>query len=110
MNLLNAALTLGATVRLTRLVINDDIGEWWIRDPLDAWVHQTPARMRHHKYVEGLTCPYCVGYWIGAAVLASHAALGHTRLWRYVMASLTLNEVSAYVYAWALNDDHEEQL
>jgi hypothetical protein len=101
-------------MRLTRLITNDDLGQWWVKDPLDAWMHQHPAlecgartpdryetveamsvgRMRYHRYLAGLECPHCVGTWVGFGVLAATLATRRTRLagpWRFVMAGLSLN-------------------
>lgn len=107
-------LILGATMRLTHLITNDDLGQWWVKDPLDAWVHghpqltpredpqavpvlpaPMPRRLRYHRYLAGLSCPHCVGTWIGAGVLASYALASRRpaalRAWRAVAASLSLN-------------------
>lgn len=122
------ALILGATMRLTRAVVTDDIGDWWVRQPITAYFQR-----RHHdrmgevtegtpcpghrcshlyeqecgpncwpmgRYLSGLDCPYCVGFWIGAGVMASHAlarAIGPKALsaWRFGAGALTLNQVAA---------------
>jgi hypothetical protein len=106
-------------MRLTRLVVTDDLGQWWIKDPLDAYWHpkfvrqdknpdaeygydpavfHQPWLARHvdHKYLGGLECPYCVGFWIGAAVLASYHILPRG-LWRFAARALTLNEAAAHL-------------
>lgn len=97
------ALITGATLRLIRLVTADDLGEWWIRQP----AYQ--AALRHavragespwwDKYRAGLDCPHCCGFWIGTAVLASHAVAGKTRSWRFAAAALTLSYVAGHVSA-----------
>lgn len=117
MNLLR---TLGATMRLTRLIISDDIGDWWIKTPLDtkmsAWMikngrAEEPA---WYRYRDGLECPYCVGFWIGLGVLGAElAAEGSTtltaRVWRLTAGALTLNEVAARL-GIALGDyDRDEE-
>lgn len=129
----DVALALGATMRLTRLITSDDLGRWWILDPLDAWVHRDkareqyertlaewgdlkekaphpelaaplapgtrqPRRLRWHRYLAGLECAHCAGYWIGAGVLGSYAVAGRRpatlRAWRFVAGTLALNTVS----------------
>jgi hypothetical protein len=105
----DAALIVGSALRLTRLIVVDDIGQWWVKDPLDALFHpgpedrhgqQVPARLEQkhlHRYLSGLDCPFCVGTWIGFGVLASYAlAKRHKRAlagWRFVATGLALNEV-----------------
>lgn len=112
----DTALIVGATMRLTRLVVTDDLGQWWIKDPLDRLAHgHTDVTTREsttgessyevhtvpkwHKYLGGLECPYCVGFWVGAGVLASHAIAKRTGLlgaWRFAAGAFTLNEVAAH--------------
>lgn len=112
-SLTDTALILGATMRLTRLVVSDDLGQWWVKDPLDAWAHghkrvtskesttgessyEVHTLASWHKYLSGLECPYCVGFWIGAGVLASYHLVPRG-LWRFVASALTLNEVAAHL-------------
>jgi hypothetical protein len=117
-------LILGATMRLTRLFTSDDLGEWWLKAPLAAWVDATPSpdrfaplggpehvaraeaasqerfarKQRAKRYLDGLDCPHCVGYWVGIAVLTSYLVARRSRtalaLWRYAAAGLGLNTVS----------------
>ncbi len=98
----DAALIVGATARLTRLVVADDLGKFWVQEPVsdiaatyaDHHDGQAPAWWR---YADGLSCPNCVGFWIGAGVLTVTTATKGTRLakpWRFVMAALTLNVVT----------------
>lgn len=112
-------LTLGATMRLTRLIVADDIGQWWVKEPIDRaaakwWEHQcevygdyTPPQPWWWKYRSGLDCPFCVGFWIGAGVLASEQVWGESRWWRFLAGALTLNEVAAHLGAY-LGDTSEE--
>lgn len=80
---------LGATMRITRLIVVDDVpGQWWIKDPFDEAMHRYrdrkaatlpvqaggshlhfeiphPGRTYFDepwwwKYRDGLDCPYCV--------------------------------------------------
>ena len=42
-------LVLLATLRLTRLVTTDDIGEWFLRGPLLRWAKSHERRLRHER-------------------------------------------------------------
>lgn len=42
-------LVLLATLRLTRLVTTDDIGEWFLRGPLLRWAKAHERRLRHER-------------------------------------------------------------
>jgi hypothetical protein len=111
MDLQDQVLAVGATMRLTRLVVTDDLGQWWVKDPIDRWMHgherladqgrdaeamDLPMdRMKYHRYVGGLDCPFCVGFWLGAAVLVGYHVLPRG-LWRFGARALTLNEVAAH--------------
>ena len=96
---LDVALVVGATARLTRLVTTDDLGEWWIRDPafqVANWhMIRTGELPWWDKYRSGLSCGWCVGYWIGVLVLVtSRTRRGHGAC-RFTAATLTLNLVTA---------------
>jgi hypothetical protein len=92
-------------MRLTRLVVVDDLGAWAIRYPAYRWAAKVDPTERGwpSKAVSGLDCPFCVGTWVGFAVLAATAVtrdrtpLG--RAWRFVAAGLTLNEIAAHLGA-----------
>ena len=103
-------LAAGLTARLTRLVMVDDVGLWFIRGPLASWaVRHTPKQGGvqwgwRMMLTSGLACPFCVGFWIGAGVLGSLALLGgfdsHTggaTVWRWVAGVFTLNYVVAHI-------------
>ena len=111
MKLTDLALVFGATVRLSRFVTTDSLGDWYIVQPAKLWaeVHETSHRQAwsktissfsgadtdrkttafldhkvaqlgdedepmswQAKLVEGLECPACVGFWIGAGVVGSY--------------------------------------
>lgn len=114
------ALVTGTTLRLTRLVVTDDLGEWWVRVPVQRWLVADPHREpmtygggegtvvttyprqeKWGKYAEGLECPFCVGYWIGTGVLLSYyLARSSPRTlaaWRFLAGSLTLNYATAHL-------------
>lgn len=102
MHATDLALVAGATLRLTRLIATDDAGKV-IRDPARWWA--TPpehtgfpeAYEWRSTLVDGLECPFCVGYWLGAGVLISWAVAQRHPLtykaWRLAAASLALNEL-----------------
>jgi hypothetical protein len=101
-----ALLVLGSTMRLTRLVVTDDLGLWAIKGPAAHWAITTDdpsRRTRRVQLVSGLSCPFCVGTWIGFGVLAITSVTGRAPLlargWRFVMAGLTLNEIAAHLGA-----------
>ena len=100
---LDAALVVGATARLTRLVTTDDLGEWWIRDPafqVANWhMIRTGELPWWDKYRSGLSCPHCVSFHAAWIVLASHAMFGRTRLWRFGAGALTLSFIVGHLSA-----------
>lgn len=100
---IDSLLVLGATMRLTRLVTRDDLGQWWVKDPVDSLFHPREERPqvlpdRYHRYVSGLDCPHCVGFWAGVGVLASYALIRKhpraARAWRAGAGALSLSVVS----------------
>lgn len=97
-------LVVGATLRLIRLVVSDDLVQWWVKDPLEdrakAQMDRTNEIPKWYRYLSGLNCPFCVGTWIGFGVLGVSAMTRDTGLerpWRFVMSGLTLNEISAHL-------------
>lgn len=116
----DVALLLGAALRLSRFVVADDLGKWWIKDPIDRLMDRKWEEHTAHlsefdkftypepwwwKYRSGLDCPFCIGFWIGAAALTSYTVLAKdkttrtARAWRFVAATLTLNEVAGHLGA-----------
>ena len=95
---LDITLILLATMRITRLVVFDDLGGWALREPAARWAGDLPARAR---LVSGLECPWCVGFWIGAAALAAlwtAGGPGHAaEWWRYLAGAFALNWVAAHI-------------
>lgn len=70
----DAALTAGAALRVTRFATTDVLGGWILADPLKRWAsrrephdppHQfgyaAPPQAWRHRLVSALDCPYCVG-------------------------------------------------
>jgi hypothetical protein len=121
------ALILGATMRLTRGVVLDDVGRWWIKEPLFRRAHrdvgssqvsdlyQPPSFSdastvpRWVKYLDGLDCPFCVGFHVGWLVLLSYVIarkIHALAIWRFIAGSLALNHVSAHL-AMRIGDTEE---
>lgn len=133
---LDLALLLGFTLRLSRLVVTDDVGWWWFRLPARRWANRrelpdpTPDAVQsaygirgvdltypdrllaeprpvngwRSKLVSGLSCPFCVGFWLAALALASLLVawwVGGFLLaaWRVVAGLFTLNWVAAHIGA-----------
>lgn len=97
---------LGASLRLTRFVVTDDLGGMLIREP----VHGLAERHGTHevyRLADGIDCPFCIGQWIAFGTLASYLiAKRHPATltaWRFVAGGLTLNHVTAHL-AVRLND------
>ena len=104
---LDALLAFGLTLRLTLLVVGDDIGRWWIKTPLLKWIDNRPmtdeGRDRAFRYWNGLNCPFCVGFWIAGLVLLSVYLLGGfgtmREPWRWVAGWFSLNYVAGHLGA-----------
>lgn len=126
-------LLLGLTLRLTRLIVADDFpGTWLIREPAARWaaandwryvvkdtqmtedehglaftgqIDQEPDPGWRTKAVEGLSCPFCIGFWIAAAMMLILAAVGgpgHAPdWWRIIAGIFALNWVAAHLGARA---------
>jgi hypothetical protein len=95
-------LILLATLRVTRLVTTDNVpGQWWIYGPLYKKAATRSPHPRWFRYMEGLTCPFCVGFWIGLVAVALLALLGgpgDLPVWfRYLMGAFALNYVVGHV-------------
>ena len=96
-NAVDFAIIIGASLRLTRLVTTDALGGWWIVDPLVAWA--TP-REKLRKYLDGLECPFCVGFHCTLFVLLSYAAARRSNTlnsWRLVAGALGVNYVTGHI-------------
>ena len=70
----DAALTAGAALRVTRFATTDVLGGWALSDPLHRWAERhephdpphpfgyaAPASAPRHRLVSALDCPFCVG-------------------------------------------------
>lgn len=81
----DAALTAGAALRVTRFATTDVLGGWVLSDPLHRWAsskepgqtfgYLAPPQAWRHRLVSALDCPFCVGT---QATLAIGAALALT--------------------------------
>ena len=81
----DAALTAGAALRVTRFATTDVLGGWVLADPLKRWAERhepgqpfgylAPPSAPLHRLVSALDCPFCVGT---QAALAIGAALALT--------------------------------
>lgn len=108
--LLDTMLLVLATLRLSRLVTGDTLGQWLILSRAWRWANRykpdstrpgvfvqhpdgpSPQRL---KLASGLVCPFCIGYWCGAALLVVSyftGPLGDEPVWwRLLVGSLALN-------------------
>lgn len=122
----DAALTAGAALRVTRFATTDVLGGWVLSDPLHRWAsrrepgqpfgYTAPASAPLHRLVSALDCPFCVGTQaalvIGAALAATssrtapshgplrphrHRRSGLGRALRYGAASLAAAYVVGHV-------------
>lgn len=118
--LADLALLLGLTLRLTRLVVTDQVGEYLVRRPAEHVAAHVLHSGRTLAFTRALlSCPFCIGFWLGVAALATLAAVGGPGaegtaavVWRYVAGAFALNWVAAHIGA-RLGDagyaDDEEQ-
>jgi hypothetical protein len=101
---LDVVLLFLATLRVSRLVTTDNVpGQWWIFIPLNkrAYRHGAHRVPWWTKYLDGLQCPFCVGFWIGLVGLLTLILVGgpgHADLWwRYLAGAFALNYVVGHV-------------
>ena len=95
-----------ATLRVTRLVTTDNMpGQWWIYGPAykKAYGRRDRPTPRWAKYIEGLTCPFCVGFWIGLVGALTLLLVGGpgdaAEWWRWLAGVFALNYVVGHVSA-----------
>ena len=116
-----------ATLRLTRLITTDWLGEWLIVAPAKHWavettwdpsiasrdlsvtsqeiwneIDWTQTTSWRLRLVKGLDCPFCVGFWIGLVVLNVTALVIIAPMWVVVtwgllLGSLALNYLTGHV-------------
>ena len=113
-----AALLTLAAARLTRLVVWDEIADWWLKDPIDRaaeqWYEHESARLGHEpeqpwwwKYRSGLDCPHCFSFWAALAVFGIDALAGDSKMWRLLTSALATSYVVGHVSA-RLDDGGED--
>lgn len=114
-------LLLLGVARLTRLVTEDDLGWWWIRQPAYRWANHREMRLPplspeervavydgepepengwRSKLVSGLGCRWCVGFHLGWLALAAELLTSRKGLrwargpWSFLLGALALNAAS----------------
>jgi hypothetical protein len=104
LTLFTAALVLLATARLVRLLLVDELG-LQLRTPLEIWL-TSKSPVSRYWLIDGLGCPWCVGFWIGLGVLGvspffllAAAPAWLTMTWYWLMAGLSLNYLVGHLYA-----------
>lgn len=113
--LLTFALAVPATLRLTRFITTDWLGEWVIDKPARDWANsheapevaegwKSPATVDpengwRSKLVHGLECPFCVGFWLGLLVLITAAVTPRALrpVLNVVLGALGLNYLVGHV-------------
>ena len=108
---LDAALTVGAALRVTRFATTDVLGGWALSDPLhrladrlepgQPFGYLAPASAPLHRLVSALDCPFCVGTQAalvigGALALTSSRTRRRSGLGRALRASAA-SLTAAYV-------------
>lgn len=79
----DAVLTAGAALRVTRFATTDVLGGWVLADPLKRWAEKhepgqpfgylAPPSAPLHRLVSALDCPFCVGTQVTLAIGAALA-------------------------------------
>jgi hypothetical protein len=102
----DVALVAGLTQRLTRLVVSDDLGQIWLKDPVDRWLEAREDSGRAHplrRYSEGLDCPHCVSFHAAYLSLGSYLlARRHPvtlAAWRFAAGTMSLSAVVGHISA-----------
>lgn len=105
--LLDGVILIGATLRLVRFFILDDLGRRPLI-PLETWLR---GRLSDGKQwvADGFTCPFCIGMWIGLVTVVSYPGLEHGQFWltawRIVFGALALNYLVAHLISrWDIYD------
>lgn len=88
-----------AAARLTRLVVTDTV----VGRPR-AWVMARLAK--HPKVVEGLECPWCVGWWI--ALGTTVAVLAAPSVGALVCAPWAVAQAAWWFGGWWMPEDDDE--
>ena len=85
----DALLTTGAALRVTRFATTDVLGGWALSDPLHRWASRhepgqpfgylAPPSAWRHRLVSALDCPFCVGTQAALVIGAALAATSSRR-------------------------------
>lgn len=121
-HVLDVLLVLGLTLRLTHLVIADDLGKWFVQEPANRWAgdgwrwndaeEELEPTTWKAKLVSGLDCPWCIGFWIGCLCLLTLALVGGpghaAEWWRWIAGAFTVNYICAHSGARLGDTGHKE--
>lgn len=104
----DALLTTGAALRVTRFATTDVLGGWALSDPLHRWASRhepgqpfgylAPPQAWRHRLVSALDCPFCVGTQ-AALVIGGALALTSARTRRRSGLGRALRAASASLAA-----------
>jgi hypothetical protein len=95
---LDLLLLLGFAARLIRLAVIDEIASP-ARDLVRA-AGQRLAGDRGLVWADGLvSCPFCIGFWLSAALVASWALVGDTVAWRLTAGAFALSYAAGHLVA-----------
>lgn len=89
-----------ATARLYRLMVRDDITAT-LRAHLEHWYYRLAGNTdnRWGKFCDamyaGASCPWCLWFWAGGAVLWTGLVWGDTLYWQVPMMALAANYIQA---------------
>lgn len=101
-----AAIAVTAAARVTRFVVTDDLGQWWIQEPAREFAARFDPRW--DKYVDGLSCPYCVSFWATALVMGSGAVMRWNRVWQFGAGVWAASYVVGHVSSRLDSDDEDD--
>ena len=112
-NYTRVILTVLATARLSRFLTDDWLGHWWIVQPARDWALARQWASGHPppdwedrdesnprvRLVMGLDCPFCVGFWIGGAVLLAQIVCPRPLrpALNFALTTLSLNYVVGHI-------------
>lgn len=96
--ILDAALIVGATLRLTRLTVTDTVTA-----PLRELARRIGRALAGDGgllWVDDLvSCPHCVSVWAATLVVVTYAVWGDHVVWRVAAATLTVAYLAGHVSA-----------
>ncbi|MET8765716.1 DUF1360 domain-containing protein [Streptomyces sp. NPDC004658] len=103
-NLITCALALGACLRLTRLVVDDDISEPF-RQKIHGMVHHNAKPESRYSglwaFLSRLVgCTWCASMWVAGGIVPVAAFYGDTLLFRLNAGVLTLSWLVGILVSW----------